>query len=194
MDTGCIHDVPWLVGRLGAELARLVLTESFDLADPQPGDSGRHGAARRHLHLTNPDSPSSTVAIVRDRGQIVDYLALSDSPIVLRKDRPHHRDRPPATQHPRWVLGRQQQTAGGQGSPHRLNSAQQSRLLRTVHRRRITPGRAARTPMGRVDPTPRRRRLAAARLGYQGACCRRDIGDAVAWSMCPECRDRRWTG
>src|SRR5262245_58275395 len=35
--------------------------------------------------LTNPDSPSSTVAIVRDRGQSVDYLALSDSPIVFRK-------------------------------------------------------------------------------------------------------------
>ena len=86
VDTGCVHDVPWLVGRLGAELARLLLTESFDLADTLC--LAIQGVMAQHedtCDLTNPDSPSSTVAIVRDRGQAVDYLALSDSPIVLRK-------------------------------------------------------------------------------------------------------------
>jgi Protein phosphatase 2C len=34
--------------------------------------------------LSNPDSPASTVAIVRERGDTVDYLVLSDSPVVLR--------------------------------------------------------------------------------------------------------------
>ena len=86
VDTGCIHDVPWLVARLGAELAYVLLTESQRLVDAL----GRaiEGVMAQHedtCDLGNPDSPSSTVAIVRDRGGSVDYLALSDSPIVLRR-------------------------------------------------------------------------------------------------------------
>jgi hypothetical protein len=83
--TGCIHDVPWLVARLGAELARLLLTESRSLVDALA--SAIEGVMRLHgdtCHLANPDSPSSTVAIVRERGEEVDYLVLSDSPVVLR--------------------------------------------------------------------------------------------------------------
>ncbi|HKE70172.1 MAG TPA: protein phosphatase 2C domain-containing protein [Nocardioidaceae bacterium] len=86
VDSGCIHDVPWLVGRLGAELSRLLLTESLDLAETL--GLAIQGVMALHADtcdLINPDSPSSTVAIVRDRGQSVDYLALSDSPIVFRK-------------------------------------------------------------------------------------------------------------
>ena len=86
VDTGCIHDVPWLVSRLGAELSRLLLTESLDLTDTL--SLAIHGVMTQHedtCDLANPDNPSSTVAIVRDRGQSIDYLALSDSPIVLRK-------------------------------------------------------------------------------------------------------------
>jgi hypothetical protein len=35
--------------------------------------------------LDNPDSPSSTIAVLRERGGLVDYLVLCDSPIVLRR-------------------------------------------------------------------------------------------------------------
>ena len=85
VDTGCLHDVPWLVARLGAELVRHLLTESLSLPDAL----GRaiEGVMAQHADtcdLSNPDSPSTTVAIVRDNGEAVDYLALSDSPIVLR--------------------------------------------------------------------------------------------------------------
>jgi hypothetical protein len=86
IDTGCIHDVPWLVGRLGAELARVLLAESPSLTDAL--GHAIEGVKAQHADtcdLDNPDSPSSTVAIVRDRGEAVDYLALSDSPIVLRR-------------------------------------------------------------------------------------------------------------
>jgi hypothetical protein len=85
VDTGCVHDVPWLVTRLGAELARLLLTASLSLSDTL--SHAIQGVMAQHpdtCDLTNPDSPSSTVAIVREREEIVDYLALSDSPIVLR--------------------------------------------------------------------------------------------------------------
>jgi hypothetical protein len=34
--------------------------------------------------LENPDSPSSTISIVRLRGGVFEYLALADSPIVIR--------------------------------------------------------------------------------------------------------------
>jgi hypothetical protein len=39
-----------------------------------------HGAT---CDLTNPDSPSSTVAVVREREGCLDYLTLADSPIIL---------------------------------------------------------------------------------------------------------------
>jgi Protein phosphatase 2C len=85
VDTGCIHDVSWLVTRLGAELARHLLTTSLSL--PHTLGHAIQGVIAQHADtcdLTNPDSPSSTAAIVRDRGEAVDYLALADSPIVLR--------------------------------------------------------------------------------------------------------------
>jgi Protein phosphatase 2C len=86
IDTGCVHDVSWLVNRLGAELARDLLTASLGLPDIL--SRAIQGVMAQHADtcdLTNPDSPSSTVAIVRDRGDAVDYLALADSPIVLRR-------------------------------------------------------------------------------------------------------------
>jgi Protein phosphatase 2C len=86
VDTGCRHDVAWLVARLGAELARLLLTESQDLRGTLEAAieevMKQHGGS---CDLDNPDSPSSTVSIVRERGDEVDYLVLSDSPLVLRE-------------------------------------------------------------------------------------------------------------
>jgi hypothetical protein len=85
VDTGCIHDVPWLVARLGAELSRLLLNDSLSLPDTLA--AAIEAVMKQHADtcdLTNPDSPASTVAIVRERGDAVDYLVLSDSPVVLR--------------------------------------------------------------------------------------------------------------
>ena len=87
IDSGCIHDVPWLVRHLASGITRqLVLDNERPLADVLADAI----AETRHAHedtcdLANPDSPSSTVSIVRTReGHCLDYLALGDSPLILR--------------------------------------------------------------------------------------------------------------
>jgi Protein phosphatase 2C len=89
VESGCIHDVPWLVRRLAAAISsRLTAGDPASLPDTlaaaieQTCDA--HSAT---CDLTNPDSPSSTVAIARVRDNSLDYLTLGDSPVVLR-----HRD------------------------------------------------------------------------------------------------------
>ena len=88
IDSGCVHDVPWLVQHLAGELARTLtvfpdirLTDG--LADAIAATRGAHEAT---CDLDNPDSPSATVTIVRQAGETLDYLALADSPLVLDVD------------------------------------------------------------------------------------------------------------
>ncbi|GAB1821687.1 protein phosphatase 2C domain-containing protein [Herbidospora sp. RD11066] len=87
VDSGCVHDVPWLVAQLAGHLARGLtarrespLTEVLEQAIRSTMDA--HGGT---CDLTNPDSPSSTVTIVRRREDLIDYLVLCDSPLVLRR-------------------------------------------------------------------------------------------------------------
>ncbi|MGC0423563.1 protein phosphatase 2C domain-containing protein [Embleya sp. AB8] len=85
LDTGCIHDVPWVVSRLAAQLsARLITDDGAPLSEILADGI----AAVCDLHadmcdLSNPNSPSTTVALIRSRGGLVDYLVLCDSPIVI---------------------------------------------------------------------------------------------------------------
>lgn len=85
LSTGCIHDVPWVVSRLAAQLSlRLIagghlslaeiLAESITAVCDQHADT---------CDLTNPNSPSTTVALLRLQGALVDYLVLCDSPILI---------------------------------------------------------------------------------------------------------------
>ena len=85
VDSGCIHDVAWLAHRLGAEIARsLALDPDESLADLLADAIGATMAAHADTcDLTNPDSPSSTVAMIRQRDSELDYLALSDSSILI---------------------------------------------------------------------------------------------------------------
>ncbi|MFI7047318.1 protein phosphatase 2C domain-containing protein [Streptosporangium sandarakinum] len=84
--SGCVHDVPWLVARLGGALAHRLAT------GPREGLPDLVAAAIRDTmaahgnvcDLTSPDSPSSTMAVLRRRGDVLDHLVLCDSPIVLR--------------------------------------------------------------------------------------------------------------
>ncbi|MFC4116079.1 protein phosphatase 2C domain-containing protein [Nonomuraea zeae] len=85
VDSGCAHDVPWLVGRLGGALAEgLCAHGGASLADILGAAIERtasaHGAA---CDLGNPDSPSSTVAMVRSGRDRLEYLVLGDSPVVF---------------------------------------------------------------------------------------------------------------
>src|SRR6266516_1939708 len=66
IDSGCIHDVSWLVSHLADAIWEL---------------RKAHGVT---CDLENPDSPSSTVSIVLVSGGALDYLTLGDSPIVVR--------------------------------------------------------------------------------------------------------------
>lgn len=83
--SGCIHDVPWLVARLGTQLATgLVLEPDASLASILAGAIERVCATHADTcDLSNPDSPSSTVALLRHTGDLVDYLILCDSPMTI---------------------------------------------------------------------------------------------------------------
>lgn len=88
IDSGCIHDVPWLVRTLAGELAHGLITRpdmplAGGLAEAISSTCRAHKAT---CDLDNPDSPSATVTILRRRGQDLDYLALADSPLLLDID------------------------------------------------------------------------------------------------------------
>ncbi|TDW89704.1 protein phosphatase 2C-like protein [Kribbella pratensis] len=86
VESGCRHDVPWLVMRLARELAPPLLTRS---PTPLPDLLAEAIAGVRATHadtcdVSNPDSPSSTVSMVRLHPDHVEHLVLADSPVVLR--------------------------------------------------------------------------------------------------------------
>jgi hypothetical protein len=86
VESGCRHSVAWLVSQLATHLATPLLTHSHApltdlLADAITTVRATHANT---CDLTNPDSPSSTVAMVRLHSEQVEYLVLADSPIVMR--------------------------------------------------------------------------------------------------------------
>jgi Protein phosphatase 2C len=83
--SGCIHDVPWLVRHLAAGVTRRLLLDSVSLPDLLAASiEETRDAHAATCDLGNPDSPSSTVSIVRVQNGVSDYLTLGDSPIVFR--------------------------------------------------------------------------------------------------------------
>jgi hypothetical protein len=89
VDSGCIHDVAWLVHRLAAALSAHLITGATGSPADVLAESIKQVCAAHAgtCDLANPDSPSSTVAMVRWREGRLDCLALADSPIAVR-----HRD------------------------------------------------------------------------------------------------------
>ncbi|GAA4601374.1 protein phosphatase 2C domain-containing protein [Actinoallomurus liliacearum] len=86
VDSGCVHDVVWLVrrlaGALGARLAEAADCSLTDLvADSIEQVCASHAGT---CDLANPDSPSSTLAVTRRRDGRVECLVLADSPIAVR--------------------------------------------------------------------------------------------------------------
>ena len=86
LETGCIHDVPWLVRNLGLRLAEgLTSPDSQGLVEILDLAIQRVCAAHADTcDLKNPSSPSSTVALLRVRDNRADYLALADSSVVFK--------------------------------------------------------------------------------------------------------------
>lgn len=84
VDSGCQHTVAWLVGRLARYVAPPLLTASTApladvLAEAIAAVCAEHTET---CDLTNRDSPSSTVAMVRVGPDSVEHLVLADSPVV----------------------------------------------------------------------------------------------------------------
>lgn len=85
LPSGCIHNVPWLVAQLSGHLAYLLSTGN-DKTLPQLLSEAISRTTQDHAHtcdLANPNSPSSTVTIIRQTDTTVDYIALGDSPLAL---------------------------------------------------------------------------------------------------------------
>lgn len=85
-DDGCVHDVPWYVGRLGAAIAHRIGSE-IDLRQVL-GDAIT-SACREHLEaatcdLENPVTPGSTVGMVRREGDRLAWLLLGDCTVAWR--------------------------------------------------------------------------------------------------------------
>ncbi|TWD80617.1 protein phosphatase 2C-like protein [Kribbella amoyensis] len=86
VESGCRHDVAWLVAQLGGALVAPLLGRSRAslpdvLAEAIAAVGAEHAGT---CDLTNPDSPSSTVAMVRVGSEAVEHLVLADSPVLLR--------------------------------------------------------------------------------------------------------------
>ncbi|MFI7603730.1 hypothetical protein ACIBTV_01235 [Micromonospora sp. NPDC049366] len=84
-DTGCVHGPEWyvrhLAARIGlAEAARPAATLMSNLAAAILAVRADHGG---QCDLDHPGTPSSTVALLREGAEQVDYLVLCDSPLVL---------------------------------------------------------------------------------------------------------------
>jgi hypothetical protein len=83
--TGCVHDPVWLVRTLGPALAERLSARGEPaltdvLADAIVALRAAHGGA---CDLSHPESPSSTVVLLREGPENVDYLVLCDSALVL---------------------------------------------------------------------------------------------------------------
>ncbi|MFD7658723.1 hypothetical protein ACFV4N_32515 [Actinosynnema sp. NPDC059797] len=85
-ENGCIHDVPWVVHHLAGQLARrLSISSTMPLTDAlSESIFFTRSAHETTCDLSNPDSPSSTVTILRRNQDKLDYLVLADSPLLLR--------------------------------------------------------------------------------------------------------------
>jgi hypothetical protein len=83
--SGCVHDPGWLVRQLAGGLAaRLSAEDGTPLPDVLAGAIKDVGQAHCDTcDLDNPDSPSATVAMMRRRNGVLDWLVLADSPVLL---------------------------------------------------------------------------------------------------------------
>ncbi|MET7966785.1 hypothetical protein [Micromonospora sp. NPDC005305] len=84
-DTGCVHGPAWYVRHLAARIglavaARPAATLMSSLAAAILAVRADHGG---DCDLDHPGTPSSTVCLLREGGDQVDYLVLCDSPLVL---------------------------------------------------------------------------------------------------------------
>ncbi len=83
-DNGCRHGVRWFTATLAAALAGELAPERHSSLPSALGQAlERTRTAHEGCDLSHPDSPSSTVAMVRTSERALDYLVLADSALLL---------------------------------------------------------------------------------------------------------------
>jgi hypothetical protein len=87
VDSGCVHDVAWYVHRLAAALGDGLASDGIGSPADVLAESIKRVCAAHAgtCDLANPDSPSSTVGMVRRRDGRFECLTLADSPIAVRR-------------------------------------------------------------------------------------------------------------
>lgn len=86
VESGCVHDVAWLVSRLAAALTPRMITDPAPLPDLLAAAIKEvRDAHSGTCDVGNPDSPSSTVALARYTDDTVECLVLADSPVLVRR-------------------------------------------------------------------------------------------------------------
>lgn len=84
VDTGCVHGPAWYTRRLADHLARAAASPAVPLADALA--EAISAVRGEHVHTCDPDNPqtpASTVCLIRDGGDHVDYLLLCDSYLIV---------------------------------------------------------------------------------------------------------------
>lgn len=86
LPNGCVHGVAWLAGRLGAQLAAVLVAEpELELRAALRQGILNTRALHADCDLTNPNSPSATVAVTRERDGMLDCLVLADAAVVVER-------------------------------------------------------------------------------------------------------------
>ncbi|MEU9956680.1 protein phosphatase 2C domain-containing protein [Streptomyces sp. NPDC050982] len=83
LTTGCRHGVPWYVAHLGSQLVSALADSDLPLTSGLADALERVAKMHPECDLSNPGTPSATVAILRHGQGALDHLVLADSPIIL---------------------------------------------------------------------------------------------------------------
>jgi hypothetical protein len=85
VDTGCRHGPAWYVQQLSAHLVRGHDRDPNALLAQVLADAIRAVAFDHYSQcdLDHPGTPASTVCLLKDRGDHIEYLVLCDSPLIL---------------------------------------------------------------------------------------------------------------
>jgi hypothetical protein len=85
LDSGCMHGTGWYVDRLAAGIAWACASASVSLVDAVAEGIERVRTEHSvHCDLGHPYTPASTVAALRLKGDMAEYLVLCDSPVALQ--------------------------------------------------------------------------------------------------------------
>jgi hypothetical protein len=85
LGTGCLHGTPWFVAHLGTQVVSAATTARDEPLKDLVADAITR-VAHSHAHtcdLEHPGTPSSSLAVLREHDQRVEFLLLFDSVVLL---------------------------------------------------------------------------------------------------------------